>query len=258
LHSPGNAGNPVASGGQSADIKYSFVDSPDTGEVTVAEVTLRVDAAGSTDLKLVQHSQTGALGVFDEAGAPYTLDTVGSATLTLEESTTTLKVGASSIQAVSEGSTITLDASGFSDLDGRDLSYSWTVTDDGGTGLSLTDPTTAQQTFTAPDVLEETTLTFRVEISNGSDTETETTTVTVEGSLAPVGPFEDAPTDPDGDGTYEDVNGDGSVNVADAQAIFANGDDPTVQNNAEAFDYNDDGTLSVSNAQALFSENTGV
>lgn len=40
-----------------------------------------------------------------------------------------------------------------------------------------------------------------------------------------VGDFENPPTDPDGDGRCEDVNGDGEVNVGDAQALFANGEE---------------------------------
>jgi hypothetical protein len=68
----------------------------------------------------------------------------------------------------------------------------------------------------------------------------------------PVGDFANAPTDPDGDGLYEDVNGDGSVNVGDAQALFANTDDPVVQNNVAAFDFNGDGSVNVGDAQALF------
>nr|WP_264475110.1 malectin domain-containing carbohydrate-binding protein [Salinirubrum litoreum] len=67
-----------------------------------------------------------------------------------------------------------------------------------------------------------------------------------------IGDFENAPTDPDGDGLYEDVNGDGDVNVGDAQAIFANADDPVVVNNVDAFDYNGDGDVNVGDAQALF------
>jgi hypothetical protein len=68
----------------------------------------------------------------------------------------------------------------------------------------------------------------------------------------PIGDFQNAPKDPDGDGLYEDVNGDGSVNVGDAQAIFANTDDPVVQNNVAAFDFNGDGSVNVGDAQALF------
>jgi hypothetical protein len=70
--------------------------------------------------------------------------------------------------------------------------------------------------------------------------------------LDPIGSFENAPTDPDGDGLYEDLNGDGKVNVGDAQAIFSNADDPVVQNNVGAFDYNGDEDVDVGDAQALF------
>jgi hypothetical protein len=70
----------------------------------------------------------------------------------------------------------------------------------------------------------------------------------------PVGDFENAPTDPDGDGVYEDVNGDGEVNVGDVQALFANDDGPVVQNNTAAFDVNGDGEVNVGDVQALFAE----
>ncbi|WP_435074548.1 malectin domain-containing carbohydrate-binding protein [Halorubrum sp. HHNYT27] len=70
--------------------------------------------------------------------------------------------------------------------------------------------------------------------------------------IPPIGDFENPPTDPDGDGLYEDVNGDGFVNSGDAQAIFANSQDPVVQNNTAAFDYNGDGFVNSGDAQALF------
>jgi len=68
----------------------------------------------------------------------------------------------------------------------------------------------------------------------------------------PVGNLSNAPSDPDDDGVYEDVNGDGTVDVGDAQALFANTDDPVVQGSVGAFDYNGDGTVDVGDAQALF------
>ncbi|OYR52762.1 hypothetical protein DJ73_09985 [Halorubrum sp. Ea1] len=73
----------------------------------------------------------------------------------------------------------------------------------------------------------------------------------------PVGNFSDAPTDPDGDGVYEDVNGDGNVTTTDAQALFANLNSPTVQDDADAFDFNSDGNVTTSDAQALFAELVG-
>jgi hypothetical protein len=159
-------------------------------------------------------------------------------------------------QTVDEGTTVTLDATGSSDTDGSIASYSWTVTDDAGTGVSLSGADTATATFTAPEVSSDTTLTFEVEVTDDDGaTATGTVSVTVQESdpgIPPIGDFENAPTDPDGDGLYEDVNGDGDVNVGDAQAIFANTDDPVVQNNVDAFDFNDDGSVNVGDAQALF------
>lgn len=77
-----------------------------------------------------------------------------------------------------------------------------------------------------------------------------------ESELSPVDDFENPPTDPDGDGKFEDVNGDSEFNIVDVQALFANRDDSTVQNNPEKFDFNGDGTFDVVDVQALFNELT--
>ncbi|WP_152422964.1 dockerin type I domain-containing protein [Halorubrum kocurii] len=60
-------------------------------------------------------------------------------------------------------------------------------------------------------------------------------------------------TDPDGDGVYEDVNGDGSVNALDVQALFANLNSDSVQGNM-AFDFNGDGSVSVIDVQYMFAQ----
>jgi hypothetical protein len=99
LHNPGNTDNNVAGGGESADIKYAFADSPDTGSVTILEVTLQAASAGSTNIDVVQNSQTGNLVVFDEVGAGYTLGSVGSATLTVEEPPEAANFQVSNLQA---------------------------------------------------------------------------------------------------------------------------------------------------------------
>lgn len=66
-----------------------------------------------------------------------------------------------------------------------------------------------------------------------------------------------APTDPDGDGVYEDVNGDGEVSIFDVQALYSNIDDSTVQNNPSQFDINGDGEVSIFDVQTLFTDVTG-
>ena len=72
--------------------------------------------------------------------------------------------------------------------------------------------------------------------------------------IGPIGEFSDPPTDPDDDGLYEDVNGDGVFDIVDAQALFANLDDETVQNNPDKFDFNQDGDVDVVDVQKLFNE----
>lgn len=64
------------------------------------------------------------------------------------------------------------------------------------------------------------------------------------------------PTDPDGDGLYEDVNGDGSFTILDVQALYANLGSEEVQNNVERFDFNGDGKVDLNDVQALYDELT--
>lgn len=53
-----------------------------------------------------------------------------------------------------------------------------------------------------------------------------------------IGNFQEPPTDPDGDGLYEDINGDGESDIGDVHALFTNADDETIQTNPDAFDFN--------------------
>ncbi|WP_372879731.1 PKD domain-containing protein, partial [Spongiibacter marinus] len=64
------------------------------------------------------------------------------------------------------GESVTLDASASSDADGDELSYSWEQTDD--TDIQLTGADTKVASFTAPDVSESRTLTFKVTVSDGA------------------------------------------------------------------------------------------
>lgn len=70
----------------------------------------------------------------------------------------------------------------------------------------------------------------------------------------PIGDFQNQPTDPDEDGFYEDISGDGESDIVDVQALFTNRENEVVQNNPNAFDFNEDGTVNVVDVQRLFSE----
>ena len=66
--------------------------------------------------------------------------------------------------------------------------------------------------------------------------------------------FPGAPTDTDGDGTYEDVNGDGEFNVNDVTALWTNRNSDAVQTNPAQFDVNGDGTFDVNDITALWND----
>lgn len=63
-----------------------------------------------------------------------------------------------------------------------------------------------------------------------------------------------SPTDPDDDGLYEDIDGDGSETYDDVVDLFENYDDPAVQNNPEAYDFNENGHLDFDDIVELFKE----
>jgi secreted PhoX family phosphatase len=63
-----------------------------------------------------------------------------------------------------------------------------------------------------------------------------------------------SPTDPDGDGLYEDVNGNGRVDYEDVQLLFDELDSNTVTSNARAFDFNQNDRLDFDDIVTLFGE----
>ncbi len=82
-------------------------------------------------------------------------------------------------QDANEGDTVTLDGTGSTDPDrGTTLTYDWTHN---GTdlGITLFNNKTAEPTFTSPYVAANTTITFRLEVSDGTDTDTAEVHITV-------------------------------------------------------------------------------
>ena len=79
-------------------------------------------------------------------------------------------------QSVNFGASVTLDGSASSDGQTRIASYSWALTGDpDGTGIVLTNPTTAMPTFTAPTTAAR--LTFTLTVTDEGDNEAEDTVV---------------------------------------------------------------------------------
>ncbi len=86
-------------------------------------------------------------------------------------------------QTLDEGSVVTLDATGSSDLDGDNLTYIWTQT--GGPTVTLDNTSAVQPTFTAPDVATSSALTFQVQVSDGTTTVTDDVQITVDPTNQP-------------------------------------------------------------------------
>ncbi|WP_226022365.1 hypothetical protein [Halomicrobium salinisoli] len=63
-----------------------------------------------------------------------------------------------------------------------------------------------------------------------------------------------APTDPDGDGAYEDLNGNGEVDYQDVVEYFENMEEPAMTDYAEFYDYNGNGGIDYDDLVALFEQ----
>ncbi|KTG18519.1 hypothetical protein [Haloferax profundi] len=84
----------------------------------------------------------------------------------------------------------------------------------------------------------------------------ETGTTLTATTLSPLGNSTAPPADVDGDGTFEDINGDGNVTISDVQAMFANRNSDTVQTNVDKFDFTDNSEVNIVDIQQLFVEVT--
>ena len=69
-----------------------------------------------------------------------------------------------------------------------------------------------------------------------------------------VGSTGSSPTDVDGDGLYEDVNGNGRVDYADVEMLFNELDNDTVTSNTRAFDFNQNDRLDYDDIVRLYQE----
>jgi len=69
---------------------------------------------------------------------------------------------------------------------------------------------------------------------------------------------DDRPQDPDGDGIYEDVDGDGDLTLQDVrlyyQEIYQKSDSTYVQNNRQYFDETGDGEISLADVHEIFEQ----
>ena len=152
--------------------------------------------------------------------------------------------------APSTNETVTFDAADSRDTDGTISSYTWDVDNDDTaemTGESVT------HTYSSPGNY---TVVLTVVDENGTtNSTTETVTVTESGPTDPPAIVGDnRPSDTDGDGAFEDVNGDNVFDVNDVTALWANRNSDAVTNNPQAFDINSDSSFDVNDVTALWND----
>ena len=82
----------------------------------------------------------------------------------------------------------------------------------------------------------------------------ENLTVSQDPSIAPLDGTGPLPTDPDGDGRYEDLNGNGAADLQDPTIFFQHFSWIQKQGYIYAFDFNENNILDLSDVQALFAE----
>jgi hypothetical protein len=155
---------------------------------------------------LVNTDLTFELSVSD--GTNTTTDTV---TVTVNADNDAPSVDAGNPQTVNENDTVQLSASA-SDPEGQGLSYSWTQTS--GTSVTITDADSATPSFTAPEGLSNSDLSFEVTVSDGTNTTTDTVTVTVNA---------------DNDAPSVDAGNPQTVNENDTVLLSASASDPEGQ-----------------------------
>jgi hypothetical protein len=277
----------IASDGSSVTIDAALMNTADTGSVPVATITVEGETPGSTSLS----PSVSALG--NEQGTSYDVTGTNGASLTVTEISTSVSLLPTTNEATVGGTTtydLVVDTA-----DGGVGAYTATVTVDDPSVATITDVqllgSPAEQTTSVDIASDGSSVTIDAALMNTANTGSVTVaTITVEGesagttSLSPsvsalgtengnsyaitgtngasltvievsVGNFPPV-TDTDNDGEYEDINGDGNFNIVDIQAMFANLDDPAMQDDANLakFDFNGDNTINVVDVQALFVE----
>ena len=125
-----------------AEILWSFTGNSDLvihiDANRIASISVPSENWNGTEAVTFRATDVGNL--FDEDGVIFSVSTDNTAPV----------ADAGPDQTITEGNTVTLDASGSNDPDGNPISYQWTQT--GGVGVTLSSPTAVQPTFVTPSV----------------------------------------------------------------------------------------------------------
>ncbi len=159
---PGSTVSPAYAGNNGINFQtYTFSFPTITGN------GIRIDGRPGGSATFISVGELRVYGALGPPGAP------------------TANAGAS--QTATQGALVTLDGTGSTDPNGATLTYSWTQT--GGPAVTLSSPTAAKPTFTAPAVTTSTNLVFGLVVQDATFSSTPSSvTVTVNPSAAPPPP----------------------------------------------------------------------
>ncbi len=183
--------------------------------------TLTIQPDGSYSYELDDANPTvQALTEGESLGEDFTIliasDSGESATETLTvtvEGTDDAPVSSAGLdQVVDEGTVVTLDGTGSNDPEGTALVYSWVQTS--GTPVQLSDASSPTPTFTTPEGLANSDITFELHVTDGDDTTTAQVTITVNA---------------DNDAPSANAGVDQTVNELDTVQLSGAGVDPEAQ-----------------------------
>jgi hypothetical protein len=178
--------------GASGTINYRQ-DSIAAWPATDANNTLRIQAVVGGFLNVifrcapgtVTPPDPGTVALIDPAGS---FDTTAIGVVEVDDPPV---ANAGVDQTVDENTLVTLNGTGSTDPEGETLTFDWTAP----AGVTLSDPTAASPTFTAPDVAAQTMLTFTLEVCDEADPtslcDTDTVVITVNPEVVEV---DDPPT----------------------------------------------------------------
>jgi Calx-beta domain/K319L-like, PKD domain len=161
-----------------------------TGTVTFAPGDVSETVTVSTiDDALDEADETFNVNLLNATGNSAILDGMGVGTIVDNDVTPVddpPTAAAGPDQTVDEGTLVTLDGSASSDPEGEALTFNWTAP----AGITLSDPTSATPTFTAPDVVANTPFTFTLEVCDQADPtslcDTDTVVITVRDVVIPM------------------------------------------------------------------------
>lgn len=248
---------PSVSANQSRSFELDIADSSGDTAVTTLSVGVQTTSTGSgsdSDTQSVsivpaaQNVSAGATGTYDividgvnnGVGAyTYEISTNDTTVATISEFTPGGDPGTVETNITSDGSAVTVDAALADTANTGEVTIG-TVTIAGETSgdaaIAADVETIGDEAGNAYDISA---------VSNAS--------ITVTAGPGDITGNDNPATDPDGDGVYEDVNGDQSVDVLDVQALFTNLGSEAVANES-GLDINDDGTVDVLDVQTLFTQ----